>query len=154
MEMKTSAAICLFRSNATLPYGTMSAIMKRQFLVFVVRWVLNALGLWIAVRLLGTGYTDVDVTAGTGGFIIAGLIFSIANSLFKPLLMIVSLPAILLTLGLFTVIVNGVLVYVSLALAPGIAMSFGNSIITGIILSLINYIVSIAIEIRTERSRS
>jgi len=128
--------------------------MKRQFLVFIVRWALNALGLWIAARLLGTGYANVDITAGFSGFIFAGLVFSIANSLFKPLLMIVSLPAILLTLGLFTVIVNGVLVYISLAVSPGLSMSFGNSIITGIILSLINYIVSVAIEIRTERSRS
>lgn len=128
--------------------------MKRQFLVFVMRWALNAVGLWIAVRLLGSGYAHTVETAGAGGFIIAGLIFSVANSLFKPLLMIVSLPAILLTLGLFTIIVNGILVYISLAISPGLSMSFGNSIITGIILSLINYIVSIAIEIRTERSRS
>jgi len=128
--------------------------MKRQFIVFVARWALNALGLWTAVRLLGTGYDNVDVTAGFWGFMFAALIFSIANSLFKPLLVIVSLPAILVTLGLFTVVVNGVLVYISLAVAPGISMSFGNSIITGIILSLVNYIVSVAIEIRTETSRS
>jgi len=128
--------------------------MKRQLALFLIRWALNALGLWMAVRLLGSGYADVDVTAGFWGFVLAGLIFSIANSLFKPVLMIVSLPAILVTLGLFTVVVNGVLVYVSLAVSPGISMSFGNSIITGIILSLINYIVSVAIEIRTERSRS
>jgi putative membrane protein len=106
------------------------------------------------VRLLGTGYENVDVTAGFWGFLFAGLIFSIVNSLFKPLLVIVSLPAILLTLGLFTIVVNGVLVYISLLVAPGIAMSFGNSIITGIILSLVNYIVSVAIEIRDEKSRS
>ena len=128
--------------------------MKRQFLVFLIRWVLSALGLWIAVRLLGTGYENVDVTAGFWGFLFAGLIFSIVNSLFKPLLVIVSMPAILLTLGLFTIVVNGVLVYISLLVAPGIAMSFGNSIITGIILSLVNYIVSVAIELRDEKSRS
>jgi putative membrane protein len=128
--------------------------MKRQLLVFLIRWVLSALGLWLAVRLLGTGYENVDVTAGFWGFLFAGLIFSIVNSLFKPLLVIVSLPAILLTLGLFTIVVNGVLVYISLLVAPGIAMSFGNSIITGIILSLVNYIVSVAIEIRDEKSRS
>lgn len=128
--------------------------MKRQFLLFVIRWVLNALGLWMAVRLLGTGYDNVDVTAGFWGFILAGLIFSIANSLFKPVLMIVSLPAILVTLGLFTIVVNGILVYISLAISPGISMSFGNSIVTGIILSLVNYIVSVAIEIRAEKSRS
>lgn len=128
--------------------------MKRQFFVFLVRWAANAVGLWVAVRLLGSGYDNVDITAGTGGFLLAGLVFSLANSLLKPLLVIFSLPAILLTLGLFTVIVNGILVYISLAISPGISMSFGNSIITGIILSLVNYIVSVAIEIRTERSRS
>ncbi len=128
--------------------------MKQQFLIFLIRWLLNALGLWIAVRLLGSGYDNVDVTAGFWGFILAGLIFSIINTFLKPLLVIVSLPAILLTLGLFTLIVNGVLVYISLALSPGISMSFGNSIITGIILSLINYIVSAAMEIRAEKHRS
>jgi putative membrane protein len=128
--------------------------MKAQFLVFLLRWALTTLGLWVAFRLLGTGYDNIDVTAGTWGFLLAGLIFSVINSLFKPLLVIVSLPAILLTLGLFTIVVNGVIVYISLALAPGVAMSFGNSIVTGIILSLLNYIVSAAVEIRSETSRS
>jgi len=128
--------------------------MKTQFLVFLLRWALNALGLWLSFRLLGTGYDNVDVTLGFWGFLLVGLIFSIINSLFKPLLVIVSLPAILLTLGLFTIIVNGVIVYLSFALAPGIAMSFGNSIIAGIILSLVNYIVNAAVEIRRETSRS
>lgn len=128
--------------------------MKQQFFVFLVRWALNALGLWIAVRILGTGYNNVDVTAGFWGFVLAGLIFSLINSFLKPLFVIVSLPAILLTLGLFTLVLNGVLVYISIAISPGISMSFGNSIITGIILSLINYIVSAAMEIRAEKSRS
>lgn len=128
--------------------------MKQQFAVFIVRWALSSLGLWVAVRILGTGLEGVNVTAGFWGFILAGLIFSLINSLLKPILVIVSLPAILLTLGLFTIVVNGVLVYVSLLITPGIAMSFGNSIITGIILSLLNYIVSAVIEIRAEKTRS
>ena len=122
--------------------------MKRQILVFVARWVLNSVGLWIAVRLLGTGIDNVEVTVGVGGFLLAGFIFSIINSIFKPLAVILSLPAILLSLGLFVIVVNGALVYISLALAPGISMSFFNSILTGIILSLINYIVTAAVEVR------
>ena len=43
-------------------------------------------------------------------------------------------------------------VYISLAIAPGISMSFLNSILTGIILSLINYIVSAAVEVRGSKS--
>jgi len=128
--------------------------MKQQFFVFIVRWALNTFGLWVAVKLLGTGYPDVGVSAGFWGFMLAGIIFSIVNSLLKPLLVILSLPAILLTLGLFAVVVNGLLVYISLKIAPGLSMSLINSIITGIILSLINYIVSVAIEIRTGKSRS
>ncbi len=128
--------------------------MKQQLMIFFLRWILNAVGLWLALRLLGTGYDNVHATAGIGGFLVASLIFSVVNSFIKPLLVVISLPAILLTLGLFTIIVNGLLVYISLAMAPGLSMSFGNSIITGIILSLINYIVSAAIEIRAEKSRS
>mgnify|MGYP003535851941 FL=1 len=128
--------------------------MKQQFAIFIIRWVLNAVGIWVAIKLLGSGYDNVDVTAGVGGFLLASFIFSVVNSFIKPLLVVISLPAILFTLGLFTIIVNGVLVYISLGLAPGLSMSFGNSIITGIILSLINYIVSAAIEIRAEKSRS
>jgi putative membrane protein len=126
--------------------------MKQQNLVFLVRWLLNSFGLWVAFRLLGTGYEHVDVTAGTWGFLLAGLIFSIINSFIKPLAVIFSLPAILLTLGLFMLVVNGALVYLSLAIAPGIAMSFANSILTGIILSLINYIVSAAVEVGGSRA--
>jgi putative membrane protein len=122
--------------------------MKRQFLVFLVRWALNTLGLWIAVRLLGTGYENTEVTAGVVGYLLAGLIFSIINTVLKPLLVIFSLPAILLTLGLFMLIVNGLMVYLSLSLAPGISMSFINSILAGMLLSLINYIVSAALELR------
>ena len=128
--------------------------MRRQFMVFVTRWGLNSLGLWLAFRLLGTGYKGDDITAGFWGFVFAGLIFSVFNSLFKPLLMILSMPAILLTLGLFTIIVNGVLAYFAIILAPGLQMSFGNSIITGIILSLINYIVSAMFELRSHKERS
>jgi len=126
--------------------------MKWQLPIFVVRWVLNSFGLWVAVRLLGSGYENVEITAGVGGFLIAGFIFSVINSVLKPLAVILSLPAILLTLGLFVVVVNGALVYVSLLLSPGISMSFFNSILTGIILSLINYIVSAAVEIRGGKS--
>jgi putative membrane protein len=122
--------------------------MKRNFLVFLVRWVLNSFGLWVAVRLFGSGYENVNVTAGFSGFLLAGLIFSIINSILKPIAVIFALPAILLTLGLFMLVVNGLMVYISLKLAPGLSMSFVNSILTGMLLSLVNYIVSAALELR------
>lgn len=121
--------------------------MKRQFFVFIVRWILNSIGLWIAVRIFGTGY-DADLTANAWVFLGAGLIFSVINSILRPIVIILSLPAILLTLGLFTIVVNGLMVYVSLKLSPGLSMTFWNSILTGIVLSLVNYIVSSALDLQ------
>ncbi len=116
-------------------------------MVLIVRWLLNSFGLWIAVRLFGTGYPNSVVDANAHVFLVAGLIFSITNAVLKPIITILSLPAILLTLGLFTVIVNGILVYISLSLAPGISMTFWHSVLTGLVLSLVNYIVSSMLEL-------
>lgn len=124
--------------------------MIRTLLIFVIRWVLNSVGLWVAVSLLGTGY-DAPINVSMAGYLIAGLIFSIINSVLKPIIVILSIPAILMTLGLFMIVVNGVLVYISLQLAPGIHMTFFNSILTGIILSLVNYIVSAAVSMQSDR---
>ncbi len=127
--------------------------MKRQFFTFVVRWILNSFGLWIAVRIFGTGYSDQQLTEGFVVFLIAGLIFSVVNAVLKPIAIILALPAILVTLGLFTIIVNGLMVYISLKLAPGLSMTFWNSVLTGLVLSLVNYIVSSALELEYVRVR-
>lgn len=116
--------------------------MNKKLNIFIVRWLLNSLGLWVAVQLLGTGYPAIEVHAGFAGFLFAGLVFSFVNAVLRPVIIILSLPAILLTIGLFMIIVNGFMVYVSLKLAPGISMSFMNSIFAGMLLSLINYTVS------------
>ncbi|MDB5177040.1 MAG: hypothetical protein JWN75_708 [Candidatus Saccharibacteria bacterium] len=124
--------------------------MRRQFAIFLLRWLLNSFGLWVAVRLLGTGYSDAQVNASATAFLLAGLIFSIINTIVRPIVVILSLPAILVTLGLFILLVNGLMVYISLKLAPGLQMTFVNSILTGMILSLINYIVSSALEMSVQ----
>ena len=122
--------------------------MKRQFFVFLVRWVLNSIGLWLAVRLLGANDESVTANVGAFGFLLAGLIFSIINSVLRPMIVFLAIPAILLTLGLFMLVVNGLMVYISIAIAPGLSMSFFDSILTGMLLSLIHYIVSAALELR------
>ena len=121
--------------------------MKRQFATFLLRWILNSVGIWVAVRLLGNENTEMT---SVWTFMTAGLIFSLVNSILKPIITILALPAILFTLGLFTLVVNGLMVYISLALAPGISMTFVHSIIAGIILSLVNYIIGSALVLQQE----
>lgn len=127
--------------------------MKRQFLVFIIRWILNSFGLWVAVRIFGTGYSNAEIDSSVGVFLLAGLIFSVINGILRPAVIILALPAILVTLGLFTIIVNGLMVYISLKLAPGLQMTFWHSVLTGLVLSLVNYIVSSALELEYIRVR-
>lgn len=116
--------------------------MQNKLNAFLIRWALNTVGLWVAVRFLGSGYDGVEIHLGLFGFLIAGLVFSIVYSVFKSLFVILAMPFILVSLGLFLLVLNGLLVYISLKIAPGISMSFFNSILTGILLSLVNYILS------------
>ena len=114
--------------------------MRAQLVIFIIRWVLISLGLWVASRILSGSFEDTG--ASTWTFFFAGLVLSLVNTILKPVIVALSLPAILLTLGLFMLIVNGLMVYIALKLVPGLDVSFWGAILTGMIVSLINYIMS------------
>jgi len=113
----------------------------RKYITFLIRWILTSLGLWIVVRLFGRE-SDVNLTQSIATFLFAGLLFAIINATLKPLITIFSLPFVLVTLGLFMLVVNGFMVWLAIVLAPNLKMSFGSAIISGIVLSLINYLIS------------
>ena len=128
--------------------------MQRQFFIFLLRWLLNSVGLWIAVRVLGNLGAQLSGEEGAVTFLLAGFVFSLVNTILRPLAIILSLPAILLTLGLFMLVVNGFLVWISVKLVPGIELTFVASIIAGMIISLINYVVTGILELKDPKERS
>lgn len=113
--------------------------MKRQFAQFVLRWALNAAGIFAAGLLLsGVSYqNDWQV------LLIAALILSIINALIKPLVVILALPALLLTLGIFSIVINGFMVYLAhIIYQPFQVSSFGTAILAGLVVGLVNYILT------------
>lgn len=94
--------------------------------------------MWFVVTLLGT--TNGRSTFIT--FLLAGLVFSVLNATLKPLLRILSLPVILLTLGLFTLIVNGFVIWLTIIIVPNISMGFWHAVLAGIVMSALNYSIS------------
>lgn len=122
--------------------------MGKQLVVFCIRWMLISLGLWVASRLLGSSFHDTGATTGT--FLIAGLVLSLVNSILKPIIVVPSLPAILLTLGLFMLIVNGLIVYIALKFVPGLDITFWGAVLTGMIISLINYVITGIMDYKAE----
>ncbi len=112
---------------------------------FGVRWLVSALGLWIAAGLLGADRLSVGgrwVTVLGAGFFLA-----LVNMALKPLLVILSFPAIILSLGLFMLILNGLLILiVSWIYTPLHVKSFGVAIVAGLIVGLVNFLVSKILE--------
>ncbi len=120
--------------------------MPKKFLPkLLLRWLVCGLGLWIAAAILGPD--RINAENGLMTFIVAGFILALANMFIKPLLVFLSIPALLLTLGLFLLVVNGALIsLVSWLYSSLYIKNFGVAVITGIIIGLVNFLVTHIIE--------
>ncbi len=103
---------------------------------FIIRWAVNALGLWLAGELIeGVSYGDEIAVV-----IVAALVFSIINALIRPIAVLLSLPAIILTLGLFTLVINGFMLFlVTVIYDPFVIQSFGAALLAVIIIWIVNF---------------
>ena len=113
---------------------------RPPLLRFLIRWLVCSLGLWIAAGLLSS---SISYNSDIGVIIIAGLLLAIINVVLKPILVILSLPAIVFTLGLFMVIINGLTVFiVSKLYEPLHITNFWAAVFAGMVIGLVNYLVS------------
>lgn len=103
---------------------------------------MNALAIWLAAQLGLLSYGDTVVN-----LLIAAAILAILNAAIKPFLVIFTLPAIVLTLGLFTIFINGfIIVLVSWLFNQFDVGSFWSAMIVGLLIGLVNYVVTILTE--------
>jgi len=113
---------------------------------FIVRWVVCSLGLWIAAAVLGH---RIEYDSNWIVIVIAGGLLAVVNAIIRPIVVILSLPAILFTLGLFMVVINGLMVLlVSKLYAPLEIDSFWVAVLAGMIIGLVNYLVTAILESR------
>jgi putative membrane protein len=120
--------------------------MKRgPFGRFILRWFVCSLGLWIAAGIL----SGIDYNRQIGVIITAGLLLAVINAVIKPIVVILSLPAILFSLGLFMLVINGLMVLlVSKFYTPLHITNFGAAMLAGIVIGLVNYLVTTILEER------
>lgn len=103
----------------------------------LLRLLLNTAALWVLTQI----YAGVFFSAGSGlaDYLIAGLIFGLANALLRPVLLLFTFPINVLTLGLFTLVVNAVILWVVSGFTNLETRSFGAAFIGAIILSIISF---------------
>jgi putative membrane protein len=79
---------------------------------FILRWAINALALYVAIVVVNNTIGGIQLQSPNWtSYIWMGLIFGLVNALVRPVLKILTCPLILLTLGLFTLILNTFLFY-------------------------------------------
>jgi len=79
--------------------------------------------------------------------IISGFILAVVNAIIKPIVVIMSLPAILFSLGLFMIVINGLMVMlVSKLYSPLQVNNFGVAMLAGMVIGLVNYLVTTILE--------
>jgi len=111
---------------------------------FAFRWFVSSLGLWIAAGLLGD---SIDYQSKLRVIVIAGFVLAIVNTIIKPVVVILSLPAILFSLGLFMIVINGLMVLLVSALyEPLHVNNLGAAMLAGMIIGLVNYLVLTILE--------
>jgi len=110
---------------------------------FLLRWLVNFLGLWAAASVLSGVNYDGDIQV----VMIAALIFSVINAFIRPLVVLLALPAIVLTLGLFTLVVNAFMLYLVTLLYDSFQVSsFWQAILAVFIVWVVNYLFTDLIE--------
>lgn len=118
--------------------------MYKQVFNLLLRWGINSLGLWVAASVIGSVSFDQQRLSV---ILWSGLILAVINAFIKPIVVILSLPAIVLTLGLFVVVVNGLMVSLLSKFYGQLNIeSFGAAIVTGLVIGLVNFLVTKVVE--------
>lgn len=104
----------------------------------IINLFLSAIAVVIAAYLLPGVKVDNFLTA-----IVVAVVLGIINAIIKPILVILTLPINIVTLGLFTFIINGIIVLLVSALVPGFKVhGFLWAILFSIVLSIVSWFIS------------
>ena len=87
---------------------------------FLLRWLINAVALYVAARIVPGIQVGDSVLAVLG----VALVFGLVNALIRPLLSLLTCPLIILTLGLFTLVINAVMLLLTSGLSRAVGLSF------------------------------
>lgn len=112
---------------------------------FLIKTLANAGALAVAIWLLsGITLTGGDTGRKTFTLVLVALIFGLVNFVVKPIVKLLALPVLILTLGLFTLVINALMLMLTSWLADKLDLSFhvdgfGVALIGGLIVSVVSW---------------
>lgn len=114
-------------------------MIKKQLLVFLFRWLVSSATMWLCINAFGR------IDEGASSFwlyLTAGLVMSLVNAIVKPFAMLFSLPLIILSMGIFTLIINILMIALVIWIVPHVHMTTIGVILSWLLMSAINSLVN------------
>lgn len=105
----------------------------------ILRLVVNAIAIAVTAYLL----PGISVNGGIGTYLVLALIFGIVNALIKPIVKLLTCPLIIVTLGLFILVINGAMLMLTSAISGDrlVVSGWGSAILGGIVMGIVNVVL-------------
>ena len=104
----------------------------------ILRWLILSIAIMVSAHLFEGIHVD-----GYGSALIAAMVLGILNALFRPILFILTLPINVLSLGLFTFVINALLLQMASGVTGGLVVDgFGSALFGSLVISLISLLLS------------
>ena len=109
--------------------------MERMLIITLV----NAAALWAAAGIVG----GIELSSSLPAIILVGALFGVINAVLRPLAIFLALPALLITLGVFILVVNAAMLGITAALTSHLDIDgFGSALLGAIVVSLVSWAIS------------
>lgn len=104
----------------------------------VLKWALNSFALFFVMKVISGIQID-----RFQDLLLATLVIGLLNAFLRPIIVLLTLPVTLLTLGLFTLVINGLIFYMAAHLVPGFHVAgFGAAFVAALLFSLFSFILN------------
>jgi putative membrane protein len=87
---------------------------------FLIRLLVNAAALWVATRLVA----GVTYSGGAVPLLGVALVFGVMNAILRPIAIVLTFPILIVTLGLFTLVINGLMLLLTSSLSDALGLGF------------------------------
>ncbi|MBA2303222.1 MAG: phage holin family protein [Acidobacteria bacterium] len=119
---------------------------------FITRLLINAAALWAAIRLV----PGISFEGDWRLLLVVALVFGILNAVIRPILFVLTFPFLVLTLGLFTFVLNAVMLWLTSAASDLFGLrfhvdGFGAAFVGALIVTVISFALSLLVGPRRER---
>ena len=112
----------------------------------LIRLLINALALWLATRLVDGISFDGEIAF----LFVVALVFGAVNTIVKPILMVLTFPFLIVTLGLFLLVLNAAMLWLTGAISDAAGLGFHVSgftaaFIGGLVVSVVSFVLSLMV---------